>query len=125
MAQQNLINQSFCSPSGTMAEIAVIRWLRELIGYPTMPACEVTSVWEAGGVTAYGGTGSHTTAMMLAREHAVPGILSDGVLDPERVAVHRCLLGPDGRAHPTPPAPSRRHRSVWLYRAVVVLAQLP
>ncbi|MFF3904367.1 pyridoxal-dependent decarboxylase [[Kitasatospora] papulosa] len=46
LAQQNLINQSFCSPSGTMAEIAVIRWLRELIGYPTMPACEVTSVWQ-------------------------------------------------------------------------------
>ncbi|MER6237660.1 pyridoxal-dependent decarboxylase [Streptomyces clavifer] len=95
LVQQNLINQSFCSPSGTMAEIAVIRWLRDLIGYPTMPACEVESVWEAGGITTYGGTGSNTTAMMLAREHTVPGTLTDGVRDPERFG----LVVPRGVGH--------------------------
>jgi L-2,4-diaminobutyrate decarboxylase len=95
LAQQNLINQSFCSPSGTMAEIAVIRWLRDLIGYPTLPASDVASVWEAGGITTYGGTGSNTTAMMLAREHAVPGTLTDGVRDPDRFG----LVVPRGVGH--------------------------
>lgn len=95
LAQQNLINQSFCSPSGTMAEIAVIRWLRELIGYPTVAAREVASVWEAGGITTYGGTGSNATAMMLAREHAVPGTLTDGVRDPDRFG----LVVPRGVGH--------------------------
>ncbi|MFB7137437.1 pyridoxal phosphate-dependent decarboxylase family protein [Streptomyces sp. NPDC056237] len=95
LAQQNLINQSFCSPSGTMAEITVIRWLRELIGYPTVPASEVTSVWEAGGITTYGGTGSNTTAMMLARENTVPGTLTDGVRDPDRFG----LVVPRGVGH--------------------------
>lgn len=95
LAQQNLINQSFCAPSGTMAEIAVIRWLRELIGYPTMPATRVASVWEAGGIATYGGTGSNTTAMMLARENAVPGTLTDGVRDPERFG----LVVPRGVGH--------------------------
>src|SRR5689334_6851339 len=28
--QQNLINQSFCSPVGTFVEVAVIKWLREI-----------------------------------------------------------------------------------------------
>ncbi len=35
--QQNLINQSFDSPSATFVEIAVLRWLRELLGYTNPP----------------------------------------------------------------------------------------
>jgi Pyridoxal-dependent decarboxylase conserved domain len=41
--QQNLINQSFDSPSATFIEITVLRWLRELIGtnsaFPMTPEC--------------------------------------------------------------------------------------
>lgn len=31
--QQNLINSSFCAPIATYMEIAVIKWLREIVGY--------------------------------------------------------------------------------------------
>ena len=31
LLQQNLINSSFCSPIGTFMEIAVIKWLREIM----------------------------------------------------------------------------------------------
>ncbi|MFF4384564.1 pyridoxal phosphate-dependent decarboxylase family protein [Kitasatospora sp. NPDC001547] len=95
LAQQNLINQSFCSPSGTFTEIAVLRWLRGLIGYSNPPTGQVTSVWDAGGITTYGGTGSNAAAMMLAREHAVPGTLARGVTDPGRFA----LIVPKGIGH--------------------------
>ncbi|SEK66158.1 pyridoxal phosphate-dependent decarboxylase family protein [Streptacidiphilus jiangxiensis] len=95
LAQQNLINQSFCSPSGTFTEIAVLRWLRGLLGYANPPADQVTSVWDAGGVITYGGTGSNTVAMMLAREHAAPGTLAAGVTDPERFG----LIVPRGIGH--------------------------
>lgn len=95
LAQQNLINQSFCSPSGTFTEIAVIRWLRTLLGYPNPAPKDVTSVWDAGGIVTYGGTGSNTAAMMLAREHAVGGTLQAGVSDPERFR----LIVPNGIGH--------------------------
>lgn len=86
-AQQNLINQSFAAPSATFTEIAVIRWLRELVGYANPPVADVTTVWDVGGVTTYGGTGSNTTAMMLARENAVPGTLHQGVTDATRMHI--------------------------------------
>ena len=31
--QQNLINSSFCAPIGTYIEIALIQWLRRIVGY--------------------------------------------------------------------------------------------
>ncbi|MGH3677426.1 MAG: hypothetical protein ACRDU5_17150 [Mycobacterium sp.] len=40
--QQNLINQSFDSPSATFVEIAVLRWLRKLLGFQERYS-EVTS----------------------------------------------------------------------------------
>lgn len=46
--QQNLINQSFCSPVGTFAEMAVVRWMREVVGY-TNPAT-ITDIFDTGGV---------------------------------------------------------------------------
>ncbi|MEV6328391.1 pyridoxal-dependent decarboxylase [Streptomyces sp. NPDC051909] len=86
-AQQNLINQSFAAPSATLTEIAVIRWLRELIGYDNPTVAEVTTVWDVGGVTTYGGTGSNTTAMMLARENIAPGTLHRGVTDATKMHI--------------------------------------
>lgn len=75
--QQNLINQSFCSPSGTFAEISVIRWLREVVGYEN-PA-EVNDIFDAGGVITAGGTGSNAIGVMLAREKYRIGTMQKGV----------------------------------------------
>ncbi|MER7516060.1 pyridoxal-dependent decarboxylase [Streptomyces sp. NPDC126499] len=94
-AQQNLINQSFAAPSATFTEIAVIRWLRQLIGYANRPVSDVTTVWDVGGVATYGGTGSNTTAMMLARENIAPGTLHQGVGDVARMHI----VVPSGIGH--------------------------
>lgn len=85
--QQNLINQSFDSPSATFIEITVLRWLRELLGFANPPVHDVSTVWDVGGVVTHGGTMSNTLAMMLAREHAVPGTMEQGVTDPGRFAI--------------------------------------
>jgi L-2,4-diaminobutyrate decarboxylase len=45
LMQQNLINQSFCAPAATFAEIAVIRWLRESVGYHNEA---ITDIWDVG-----------------------------------------------------------------------------
>jgi L-2,4-diaminobutyrate decarboxylase len=85
--QQNLINQSFDSPSATFIEITVLRWLRELIGFTNPRVQDVSTVWDVGGVVTHGGTMSNTLAMMLAREHAAPGTMERGVTDPGRFAI--------------------------------------
>jgi L-2,4-diaminobutyrate decarboxylase len=87
LTQQNLINQSFDSPSGTFIEIAVLRWLRELMGFTNPRQVEISSVWDVGGIVTHGGTMSNTIAMMLAREHAVPGTMEHGVTDPGRFGI--------------------------------------
>lgn len=90
--QQNLINQSFCAPSGTFVEIAVIQWLREVVGYEkTQPK----DVWGIGGIITPGGTVSNTIAMMLARENKSPGTLESGVIDPKSFQV----IVPKGIGH--------------------------
>lgn len=66
LLQQNLINQSFCSPSGTFVEMAVINWLRQIVGYDDVRLD--ADVFNAGGIITGGGTTSNTTAMLLARE---------------------------------------------------------
>lgn len=78
--QQNLINQSFCAPSATFVEIAVIQWLREVVGYEKV---KPKNIWGVGGIITPGGTVSNTIGMMLARENKEPGTLEKGVTDPE------------------------------------------
>lgn len=85
--QQNLINQSFDAPSATFVEIAVLRWLRQLIGYANLPVPDVTCVWNVGGLITPGGTASNTVAMMLAREHKAPGCMTSGVTNPGEFGV--------------------------------------
>ncbi|HTE46009.1 MAG TPA: pyridoxal-dependent decarboxylase [Gemmatimonadaceae bacterium] len=93
--QQNLINQSFDAPSATFVEIAVLRWLRALIGYANPAACDVSTVWDVGGVVTHGGTMSNTVAMMLARERKAPGTMERGVAD----AGQFCIVVPRGIGH--------------------------
>ncbi len=85
--QQNLINQSFDSPSATFVEIAVLRWLRDLLGYGNPPVADIRTVWDVGGVITHGGTTSNATAMMLAREHKAPETMHGGVRNPEQFGV--------------------------------------
>ena len=73
--QQNLINQSFCSPSGTFVEIAVINWLRQVVGYDAVNPDDIFGV---GGIITSGGTASNAIAMMLAREN-LRASMKDGV----------------------------------------------
>ncbi|NDL60194.1 pyridoxal phosphate-dependent decarboxylase family protein [Phytoactinopolyspora mesophila] len=87
LTQQNLINQSFDSPSATFVEMQVLRWLRDLLGFTNPAASDVTTVWDVGGVVTHGGTASNTIAMMLAREHAAPDTTQHGVTDPGRFGV--------------------------------------
>lgn len=87
LTQQNLINQSFDSPSATFVEITVLRWLRELIGYRNPHVEDVLTVWDVGGVITHGGTMSNTIAMMLAREHKAPGTMESGVRDAGQFAI--------------------------------------
>ncbi|MFJ2838747.1 pyridoxal phosphate-dependent decarboxylase family protein [Nocardia sp. NPDC087230] len=87
LTQQNMINQSFDSPSATFIEIAVLRWLRDLLGYSNPPVADVHTVWDVGGMVTPGGTTSNTVAMMLAREAKAPETMRSGVTEPHRMAV--------------------------------------
>ncbi|WP_063761310.1 pyridoxal phosphate-dependent decarboxylase family protein [Streptomyces sp. NRRL B-1347] len=87
LTQQNLINQSFDSPSGTFVETTVLRWLRELIGFTNPPVDRLKTVFDVGGIITHGGTMSNSLAMMLAREHKVPGTMEHGVRDPGQYAI--------------------------------------
>lgn len=81
--QQNLIDQTIGSPSATFIDIAVIRWMREALGY-TSPH-QVADVWDVGGVFTAGGTASNALAMLLARERKNPDALEGGIRHPERM----------------------------------------
>lgn len=82
--QQNLINSSFCAPIATYMEIAVIRWLREVVGYTNI---EVNNIWDVGGIITYGGTGSNSIAMLLARENHRKNTMKNGVKNPKEYKV--------------------------------------
>lgn len=82
--QQNLINSSFCAPIATYMEIAVIQWLREIVGYQNKP---VNNIWDVGGIITYGGTGSNSIAMLLARENHKQNTMQKGVSHPEEYKV--------------------------------------
>lgn len=85
--QQNLINQSFDSPSATFVEVTVLRWLRALLGFANPAVDDIATVWDVGGVVTHGGTMSNTAAMMLAREQHAPGTMQHGVAQAERFGV--------------------------------------
>lgn len=76
--QQNLINQSFCSPSATFTEINVIRRLREIVGYENGELNDIDDVW---GVITWGGTTSNSIAILLWRENKYPWTIENGVYD--------------------------------------------
>lgn len=90
--QQNLINSSFCAPIATYMKIAVINWLRQIVGYENV---EVNNIWDVGGIITYGGTGSNSIAMLLARENHKQNTMKKGVVNPEEYKV----IIPQGIGH--------------------------
>ena len=100
--QQNLINSSFCAPIATFMEIAVIKWLRELVGYKIE---KINNISDVGGIITYGGTGSNATAMLLARENYHKNTMITGVKDPQKYKI----IIPKGIGHY-----SIRSASMWM-----------
>ncbi len=95
----NLINSTFCSRIATDVEICILRWLRQLLGYPDAGAPK--SAIEVGGMALLGGTMSNYTATLLAREHAFPGTSERGIrFNTDQVKV----VVPEGIGHYTIPA---------------------
>lgn len=85
LLQQNLINESICSPIATKMEIEVIKLLRKLVGYNE--SNDISSVLDVSGIFTYGGTGSNTVAMMLARENFNKNTMCRGINNPEKMRV--------------------------------------
>jgi L-2,4-diaminobutyrate decarboxylase len=82
----NMINSTFCARIATEMEIALIRWLREIIGYNPLPLPD--SAADIGGMVLSGGTMANYTALLIAREHAFPATLQTGInFDPSKVKV--------------------------------------
>ncbi|HEX4046388.1 MAG TPA: pyridoxal-dependent decarboxylase [Elusimicrobiota bacterium] len=88
--QQNLINSDFCARAATFVEVATVRWLRELSGYPNAPAPR--GVDELGGVATTGGTCSNMYGLLMARKNAYPAAVREGL---PRGARPRVLVAAD------------------------------
>lgn len=90
-AMASLLNQSIAvwemSPTGTVVEERVIRWLADLAGYPA----------EAAGTMVSGGSAANLTGLLAAREARFPGCWAGGVARTPG-AERACLLAA-GHAH--------------------------
>ena len=68
---QNLIATTKSAPTGTFAEIQVIQWLRELIGFPIIKNFPESAL-EVGGIVTTGGVLANTIALLVARCRVFP-----------------------------------------------------
>ncbi|KAM0716207.1 hypothetical protein Q7P37_007652 [Cladosporium fusiforme] len=68
---QNLANQSICSPKATFIEMEVVHWLRQQLGFQVPD--RYTRSNQIGGILTLGGCLSNTVALMAAREFVFPG----------------------------------------------------
>lgn len=93
-ANQNLINWTPCSPMGTIIEMIVINWLRQLVGYPVVN--KPSTPCQVGGMVTSGGVASNTIAMLLAREKSFPNTMKNGV---GSIQKKYALIVPDGIEH--------------------------
>lgn len=84
-AQQNQINQSFCSKTLTQIELITICWMRKLLGYTVKD--NITSALEAGGICTNGGTASNTTALLIARNKFYHECASTGLFGKSKAYV--------------------------------------
>ena len=77
--QQNLINQKLCSPLATFIDMAVIKWMREYVGYERLASNDIHNL---GGIITTGGTISNVIALLMARTQKCPESLFVGVRNP-------------------------------------------
>lgn len=82
----NMINADFCSRGATEMEIALIRWLRTLVGFDVSPAPPDTAL-DVGGIPTTGGTGANFAAVLMARERAYPGSREFGLPESARPVI--------------------------------------
>ncbi len=78
MLNQNMINSIHCSPTATFVEIAVINWLRDIIGYKVRK--KQRDIIDVGGINVPGGTLANTVALLLARERIMPKTMQKGLI---------------------------------------------
>jgi L-2,4-diaminobutyrate decarboxylase len=90
-ALASLLNQSVAvwemSPTGTPVEVQVMRWMRELLGFPD----------DADGTFVSGGSAANLTGLLAAREAAFPGAWRDGVAG--RIGLDRAAVFVAAHAH--------------------------
>ncbi|MFE9407322.1 pyridoxal-dependent decarboxylase [Streptomyces sp. NPDC006704] len=79
LLNQNLIAVDRSAPSATFVEAQVIEWLRELIGYPTVPLTELRGVKDVSGLWTTGGHLSNHIAMLAALGHTFPQARKHGL----------------------------------------------
>lgn len=79
MLNQNLIAVDRSAPAATFVEVQVIEWLRELVGYPTMPLTELRGVKDVAGLWATGGHLSNHLAMLVALGRRFPEVRRQGL----------------------------------------------
>jgi glutamate/tyrosine decarboxylase-like PLP-dependent enzyme len=75
---QNLIATTKSAPTGTFAEIQVVRWLRSLVGYDNSQEFP-SSALEVGGIAVGGGTMANAIAILAARTKVFPESRSKGL----------------------------------------------
>lgn len=93
LLNQNLIAVDRSAPSATFVTVQVIEWLRELVGYETMPLAEFRGVKDVAGVWTTGGHMSNHMAMLTALGHRFPEARQRGLraLDTEPIVI---MAGP-------------------------------
>lgn len=87
-ALASLLNQSLAvremSPTGTLVEAQVVRWLGDLLGYPA----------DSDGTLVSGGSAANLTALLAAREARFPGCWRRGVAQTPAAERAVLLVGP-------------------------------
>lgn len=93
LLNQNLIAVDRSAPAATFVTVKVIEWLRQLVGYETMPLTEFRGVKDVAGVWTTGGHMSNHMAMLTALGHRFPEARQRGLraLDTEPVVI---MAGP-------------------------------
>lgn len=82
--QQNLINQQYCSPLATFIDMAIIKWMREYVGYERLSSKDIHNL---GGIITTGGTISNVIALLMARTQKKPESLSVGIREPSEFCI--------------------------------------
>jgi len=77
MTSQNLCNSLHISPTATIVEIQIIKWLREAIGYESKK--KIDDVLDIGGIYTPGGVLSNTIGLLLAREKKFQETMKKGI----------------------------------------------